>query len=144
MRIRITFAGPDQYGNLVKRLSEARTVLKDLAGRKGISIEMSDAHDTVMDAHTHLGNAQIISTHECEDTRIEKLKELGIGTAVNEGVVHIEGVDDALLEQQRLILATIPRSGLEVRQQAALNGIQHMLDYWSDHFRHEVKEESSG
>lgn len=138
MKALLHFVGPEQYRDLVMRLGDARTVLSDLVGRKGISMEISDAHDVVMDAHTTLSNAEITSTGEHEDTRVENLKKRGIETAVQiKGVVHITGVDTDLLERQRLILATIPRSGLEVRQQAALQGVQHMLDYWSDHYREE-------
>ena len=46
--------------------------------------------------------------------------------------ITLKNVDVYLLEQQRKILATIPREALTEMQRAALDGIQNMLDSWSD------------
>ena len=48
----------------------------------------------------------------------------------NELIIHPVNLE--LLEKQRLILSTIERHVLSKKQADALEGIQSMLDYWSD------------
>ena len=44
----------------------------------------------------------------------------------------IDNINIELLEKQRLILQTIDYNNLTVEQAEALQGIQNMLDNWSD------------
>lgn len=53
--------------------------------------------------------------------------------------ITIAGVDADLLDEQRQIIASIDRAKLSPRQGDALDGIQHMLNFWSDK-RHWLKE----
>tara|TARA_R110000824_G_scaffold273475_1_gene461977 strand:+ start:25 stop:216 length:192 start_codon:yes stop_codon:yes gene_type:complete len=46
--------------------------------------------------------------------------------------LHISNVSYALLERQRVTLATITADQLNKEQMSALEGIQNMLDTWSD------------
>jgi len=46
--------------------------------------------------------------------------------------LHISNVDLRLLEAQRIALATIPREAISSEQNEAIDGIQSMLDFWSD------------
>ena len=46
----------------------------------------------------------------------------------------MKNVDLKLLEQQRLRLAGIDRDTLTAEQAEALDGVQNMLDYWSDEY----------
>lgn len=50
--------------------------------------------------------------------------------------IVIRGVDVELLEKQRLALLTIERKDLAPEQYAAIEGIQNMLDVWSDERRY--------
>jgi hypothetical protein len=130
--------GPMQFRSLLERLSEARTVLGDLACRRGISVELADAHDTVMDAHTHFHNAtRLESENEAEMYQVRALDDSDLRDTVPEnlkGRVVIDDVDVELLDRQRLILATIPMDTLDDRQKSAVHGIQHLLDHWSDNY----------
>ena len=58
--------------------------------------------------------------------------------------LKIQNVDFALLDSQRLTLATIPRDGMSFEQIEAINGIESMLDFWSDKRYHEKRESAKG
>lgn len=50
----------------------------------------------------------------------------------NKNTLVIDAVNFKLLERQRLILGTIDPKRLSKKQMIALDGIQNMLDTWSD------------
>lgn len=58
--------------------------------------------------------------------------------------LKIPNVDFALLDSQRLTLATIPRDGMSFEQIEAIDGIESMLDFWSDERYHENRESAKG
>jgi hypothetical protein len=53
----------------------------------------------------------------------------------------IKGVDLELLEKQRKVLATIPRGIFHEQVVLVLDGLQNMLDSWSDE---RAEEEANG